>query len=201
MSGIVDAAVELASMGLDHDKVLEATLSYGPGRRLRVKSGTTATKDGGGSVGVPEGTVVTVIGVGGGRSGVDPVVQLPDGTVATVPFDKVMEGIESSDFDSNDDTGDDKANEGVVGSVARVTLAKPLPEAARAWLSKGYFEYGISLPPAPESDSASSVTFLMKAEDDDVLESTIELLKKMAGASFKSSKAATLVDWDKAFKQ
>lgn len=235
MSTQVKYAVKLASMGLTPDKVLESSLTFHPGARIRAKVGTSGMKEDGSTISIPEGTVMTVIGVGGGQSGVDPLVQLPSGEIVNVPFDQVMEGVKlrrrgrKSEgrrpsegrrrffrFEADDSDDDMKKkkekekkdkerekekkdqNEDLTGAVASVTLAKPLPDGAKTWLEAGHMDYGVMLSMSPTADSAAAVSFLMKADDEDMLMSALELLKKIAGASFKSSKDATLMDWEQA---
>lgn len=182
---MIDQMIELVNEGLDPRAVVEATLSLHPGSTAKVNKSTTG-KDphSEATFAIPEGSVVTVIGIGGGDSGTDHHVQLEDGRQAIIPFMDLGESI--------------LQQEELTGAVAKVTLAKPLPQSALDFLSGEYADYGVELPENPEADSAASVTFLMKAEDEESLEMGIDHLKKLAGASFKSSAAATVLDWTSA---
>jgi len=92
----------------------------------------------------------------------------------------------------------ESVDEDITGSVIKVVLNKPLPQSVVDWVERGYVDYGVELPSVPQADDAKSVTFLMKSEDADMLNSAVESLKKIAGASFKSSADATMIDWNKA---
>lgn len=192
MPGVIDQMVAAVEEGFTPRSVWETSLTYSPGSAVKVNKATTAQLyPDGGSVSIPEGTKVSIVGVGGGASGVDHHVMLPDGRQAIVPFYNLGESTlkkPSNPVEENQ----------LVGSVAKVTLAKPLPQSALDWLKDEYYDWGVNLPSAPQSDSSTSVTFLMKAEDQETLDAAIEALKRVAGASFKSSAAASLTDWAEA---
>ena len=87
MSKLIDSMIDAVQAGSDPREVYESSLTYPPGSSVKVNKATTGTDPNtGSSVSVPEGTVVTIIGVGGGESGVDHHVQLPDGDQAVIPF-------------------------------------------------------------------------------------------------------------------
>lgn len=183
------AAVE---EGYTPRSVWETSLTFAPGSTVKVNKATTG-KDPqtGAAISVPEGEVVSILGVGGGTSGVDHHVLLKDGRQAVIPFYDLGE----SSLEKDDG---DQVNESLVGVVAKITLTKPLPQSAVDWLKSGYYDYGVALPYKPQADSSSATSFLMKAEDQETLDGAVEALKKVAGSSFKSSSPATLTDWDKA---
>ncbi len=186
-SDIVTRMVGLVEKGNDPKHVLESSLSYGPGSSVKVNKATTGTDpQTGGSVSIPEGTLVTILGIGGGDSGSDHHAQLQDGRQVIIPFADLGESFESNDDDLDED---------LTGSVVQVVLSKPLPDGAVSWLEGGFMDYGVQLPSEPMKDDSGSVTFLMKADDKEMLDSALEVLKREAGASFKSSKDASLTDW------
>ena len=192
-SEMINRMVQLVSEeGYTPKSVWESSLSIHIGSTARVNKTTTATEyQTGNSLSVPEDTVVTVIGVGGGHSGADHHVLLPDGRQAVIPFYDLGEGFEKEGEENT-------VSEGLTGAVAKVSLTKPLPQSALEWLKGGYMDYGVSLPGTPSDDSEKAVSFMMKSEDQGMLDSALEALKKVAGATFKSSAAATLTDWNKA---
>jgi hypothetical protein len=84
---LINSMVNAVNEGHSPRKVLETSLTYAPGSSVRVNKATRGTDpDTGASVSVPEGTVVTIIGVGGGGSGVDHHVRLESGDQAVIPF-------------------------------------------------------------------------------------------------------------------
>ncbi len=183
--GLINSMVTRVTAGHDPDSVWETSMRYGLGNSVKVNKATTAREEGtGNSVSVPEGTVVTISNIGGGKSGLDHVVRLPDGRNVTVPFADLGEAFP------------DSTNEELVGSVTKVVLSKPLPQSAIDWITSGYMDLGVELPSEPEDDSATSMSFLMKGEDQEMLDFALEDLKKVAGTSFKSSKPASLNDWN-----
>ncbi len=68
-SDLVSRMVSLVERGHSPGKVLESSLNYGPGSSVKVNKATTG-KDPqtGGSISIPEGTVVSILGIGGGNS-------------------------------------------------------------------------------------------------------------------------------------
>jgi len=190
---LIEQMVELVEQGYTPLSVWESTLTYHAGSAVKVNKATTGKDpETGSSIAVPEGTVVTIVGVGGGESGNDPHVQLPSGQQAIIPFYDLGEGEVGL---SKGDALDEDVQEELTGVVHKVTLSKPLPQGAVDWLASGYMDYGVELPDTPSDDSASAVSFLMKGEDEETVEAALEGLKKEAGTSFKSSSAATMVDW------
>ncbi len=166
--------------GKDPREVLETSLALHPGSSARVNKDTTASEIySGDSISVPRGTVPTIYGVGGGPSGADHAARLPDGRNVSIP---------------NADLGE-SCHEGLVGAVAKITLAKPLPQGTLDWLETGYVDSAVMLSAVPIDDTPTSLVFMMKAADDDALEAGIAVLKGLAGASFKSSVPASLNDW------
>ena len=172
--------------------VWETSLTFAPGSTVKVNKATTGTDpQTGASISIPEGEVVSILAVGGGPSGVDHHVRLKDGRQAIVPFYDLGESSLERD-------GSELNESDLVGIVSKITLAKPLPQSTIDWLAGGYQDYGVELPYAPQADSGSATTFLMKATDQETLDAAIEALKKVAGASYKSDAAASLTDWAKA---
>ncbi len=193
-SELIEQMVDLVGEGYTPNSIWEHSLTWHGGSEVKVNKATTGhdpiTKA---SISVPEGTVVTIHGTGGGHSGNDPHCRLPDGRQAIIPYYDLGEAhLEKVDDDGN------PISEEITGAVAKVSLTKPLPQSAIDWVGGGYMDYGVELPDMPSADSSSAVTFLMKAEDEETLESAIDSLKKFAGASFKSTSSATLVDWAEA---
>lgn len=227
MSERIDAMVSMVQDGYTPRSVWEGTLSLHPGSSAKVNKATTGMDpQSGASVSVPEGSMVTIVGVGAGDSGVDHLVQLDDGKKIVIPHADLGESelvkVEAKDdpdmkkyeceecgaiMESGDapgkceECGSEKMKlvaqkkEELTGAVAKITLAKPLPQSAMDWVSGGYMDYAVELPETPMDDSAKEVSFLMKAEDEDMLAGGVEALKKAAGSSFKSSAPSTMVDW------
>lgn len=84
---LIEKMVRLVQRGHSPQKVWESSLSLHPGSMAQVNKSTTAKAfQGNESVSVSKGTNVTVVGVGGGESGVDHHVQLPDGKHVVIPF-------------------------------------------------------------------------------------------------------------------
>lgn len=190
---MVEQMVAAVEEGYTPRSVWETSLTFAPGSTVKVNKATTGTDPvSGASITIPEGEVVSILGIGGGTSGVDHHVLLKDGRQAIVPFYDLGEASLMREDGSSLYESD------LIGVVSKITLAKPLPQSAIDWLGGGYFDYGVELPYTPQTDSTSSTTFLMKAEDQDMLDAAIESLKKVAGASYKSDSPASLTDWAKA---
>jgi len=181
MSRHVHEMISQVANGANAREVIESSLVFHPGSTARVNKATTAQKYmSDGTVSVPYGTVASIMAVGGGPSGNDHPVLLPDGTQAVIPFNDLGESVE----------------EGLTGAVVKITLTKPLPRSATQWLEGGYVEDGMCIPDVPSNDDQKELTFLMKAADDEAIEIGISRVKRVAGASFKSSAAASLNDWN-----
>ncbi|MCG8435651.1 MAG: hypothetical protein MJA83_16630 [Gammaproteobacteria bacterium] len=191
-SDVIDRMVSLVEDGYAPDSVWESSLTFHPGSSVKINQTVTAVDPStGSSVTVPEGEVVTVLGVGGGDSGNDGHVLRADGaSQAIVPYRAMGENLRK--------VGENPIEESLSDVVAKVTLSKPLPASVVSWLRVGYMDYEVSLPMHPESDSASSITFLMKARDQEMLDMAKEHLKKEAGSSYKSDAVASMTDWEKA---
>lgn len=186
------AAVE---EGYSPRSVWETSLTFAPGATVKVNKATTGTDpQTGASVSIPEGEVVSILGIGGGPSGTDHHVLLKDGRQAIVPFYDLGEAtlLRRAPYDQAIYESD------LIGVVSKITLAKPLPQSTVDWLAGGHQDYGVELPYSPQADSGTAITFLMKADDQEMLDAAIEALKKVAGASYKSSTSASLTDWAKA---
>jgi len=188
---LIDQMVTAVEAGYTPRSVWETSLTYAPGSTAKVNKATTGKDPStGAAIAIPEGDVVSIIGVGGGDSGNDHHVLLKDGRQAYVPYYDLGESTLSKADEINEND--------LVGVVSKVTLSKPLPQSAIDWLSGGYVDYGVELPHTPQADSSSSTSFLMKAEDQEMLDGALEALKKVAGASYKSSASASLTDWAEA---
>jgi len=98
MSQLINSMIKAVHEGHDPREVLETSLTYPPGSSVKVNKATTA-KDpvSGATFSVPEGTVATILGVGGGESGVDHHVSLPGGKQGIIPFMDLGEAEEFSD--------------------------------------------------------------------------------------------------------
>lgn len=187
-SKLIDMMVSAVEEGYTPRSVVETSLVFGPGARAKVNKATTA-KDyhTGAAVTIPEGTVVTVIGVGGGDTGNDHHVMLPNGNQAVVPFYDLGESmLQQEHVDEMMLTS---------GVVKKITLSKPLPQSAIEWLEAGYMDFDVELPAVPDKDDDKSVVFMMKGEDEVMLDAAIGDLKTAAGTSFKSVAPASLGDW------
>ena len=267
MTRLVEHMVRAVRRGFTPRSVYETTLTYHPGSQVKVNKDTVGKDNTGGDVSIPGGTVVSVTGVGGGTSGHDFVVALPDGKQVTVPFmdigesmlvrsrrkvredddddnykkdkkeaagdicpncgsaDVVSQGsvgggsalkckdcgneytvpkeFEDSSDDDKDENGDDDRNEDGDDKdedddtrVVRVSLAKPLSAEAEDWLKQGYKESGVELPSMPEHDEPDSVSFLMKAKDQEDLAKAIGELKDVAAENIQKVEPASSEDWD-----
>lgn len=193
---MINQMVAAVEEGYTPRSVWETSLTYAPGSTVKVNKATTVTDPQSGSTfTIPEGEVVSILAVGGGPSGNDHHVELKDGRQAIVPYYDLGE----SELKKSDENLNEMSD--LVGVVAKITLTKPLPQSAIDWLGGvgegAYADYGVMLPYSPLSDSDSSVSFLMKADDQDTLDSAIEVLKKVSGASYKSDASASLTDWNK----
>lgn len=191
----IERMVALVEQGYTPRSVVESSLTFSPGSSVKVNRTTPATDpSNGSSITVPEGEVVTILGVGGGDSGNDGHVLRADGSSqAIIPYQALGEALVKEDEEPGQ-----PIEEGLTGVVSKITLAKPLPQSVTDWLGGGYHDYDVQLPYHPQADSSSSVTFLMKAPDEDMLEMAKDTLKKMAGASYKSDAESNLTDWQKA---
>jgi len=185
---LIEQMVTAVGKGYRPKHVWESSLNFHPGSPVKVNKATTGELLGGGSVAIPEGSVVTVVGVGGGPSGVDHQVMLQDGRQAVVPFADLGEEVLRAR----------KVSEQITDVAAKVTLSKPLPDGCTAFLTSGYTSMGVELPHTPSSDSDSAMTFYVKAPSTEVMQAFLSQLEKCAGASFKSSAEATLTDYQKA---
>lgn len=86
-SKMIEQMVRLVQRGHSPKKVWESSLCFAPGSSVLVNQDTEAkvymTNE---STRVAKGTVVTIVGVGGGNSGVDHHARLPDGKQVIIPF-------------------------------------------------------------------------------------------------------------------
>ena len=186
---LINQMIAAVEDGYTPRSVWETSLTYAPGSTAKVNKATTGKDpETGAAVSVPEGEIVSIIGVGGGDTGNDHHVLLKDGRQAFISYYDLGEStLRKDSVDEND----------LVGIVSKVTLSKPLPQSAIDWMSGGYLDYGVELPHTPQADSSTSTTFLMKAEDQEMLDGALEALKKVAGASYKSAAVSSLTDWAK----
>ena len=185
----IHSMVDLVGQGYTPNSVWESSLTYHIGSSVKINQ-TISGEDpvSGAAVTVPEGEVVTIIAIGGGNSGNDGHVLRADGeSQAIIPRVALGESLKK--------VGEETTSEDLTGVVTKVTLSKPLPQSVVDWLQGGYMDYEVMLPMNPQSDSATALTFFMKAEDEEMLTMAVDTLKKMAGASYKSDAAATLTDW------
>ena len=84
---MVEHMVRLAQRGLKPSKVVESTLSFHPGSSAQVNKDTTAVGyQSNETLSVAKNTLVTIVGIGAGPSGVDHHVRLPDGKQVVIPF-------------------------------------------------------------------------------------------------------------------
>lgn len=178
---MIESMVKAVQQGRKPRNVWETSLTYAPGSTQKLNKDTSASLREGGTVSLKAGSTVTVVGIGGGSSGVDHHVQLPDGREAFIPFYDLGESVRES----------------LADVVMKVTLNKPLPQSVIDWLRNGYYDWGVNMPERPAADSATSVTFYMKAAEQNVLDIAVEELKKLAGTSFKSADFAALTDFYK----
>lgn len=189
-SDMIKQMVAAVERGFTPRSVVEATLVYKPGSNVKVNKSTTGvdyhTKA---SVTIPEGTLVSVVGVGAGPSGVDHHVMLPDGKQVIIPFADLGESILKRARNRI------REMELLTGSVVKVSMIKPLPQSVLDWLQVNYMDFGVELPPVPLVDDDSSLVFMMKGESPECLETAIDDLKSWAGASFKSADPVSLTDW------
>lgn len=187
-SEMIEQMVTAVQDGYRARSVWETSLTYAPGSSVKVNKATSATDPNtGASLTIPEGEVVTILGVGGGPSGVDHHVLRPNGSQAIVPFYNLGESTLKKNGAS--------LSEALVGVVKKVVLTKPLPQSVIDWVGGGYADYGVELPDVPMDDSSSAVTFLMKSEDEEMMSSAMDSLKKAAGGSFKSEADSDLTAW------
>ena len=184
---LIDQMVSAVEEGYTPRSVWETSLTYAPGSTVKVNKATTGKDpDTGAAVSVPEGEVVSIIGVGGGETGNDHHVLLKDGRQAFIHYYDLGESILQREYiDENN----------LVGVVSKVTLSKPLPQSTVEWLTGGYRDYGVELPYKPQADSSSATSFLMKAEDQEMLDGALDALKRVSGASYKGDASASLTDW------
>lgn len=219
---ILEQMVQAVRKGYTARSVFETSLTWHPGSSVRINKDTTGKLiNDGGDVAIPKGSVVTVVGVGGGESGKDTLCLLPSGQQATIPFYDLGEGVlrrkgkklkeepePGTEDDPKPDEDDPDHEEGASdkddeedGSdderIVRVELTKPLSAEAEDWLKGGYKEedHGAELPDQPEDDQPDSMKFLMKAKDETALGSAIGALKKVAGENLVKIEPASKEEW------
>lgn len=194
---MIEQMVNAVESGFSPRSVWESSLTYSPGSTVKVNKSTSAVDAvSGATFTIPEGEVVSILGVGGGKTGNDHHIVTKDGRQAFINYYDLGESElqQSSDEDDNKDSID----EGVVGFVKKVTLEKPLPTSATDWLTNGYYDWGVELPDMPSSDTKTAVTFVMKARTQSAMDAAVATLKDRCGSSYKSDADATLEDWAKA---
>ena len=128
----------------------------------------------------------------------------PEGDDEVEDDDKLPTEAEDPDKPTETDDKDDDPAEGDAEPdvddderIVRVELTKPLSPEAEDWLKSGYKEAGMDIPELPEDDQPDSVSFLMKAKDQESLGKGIGDLKKVAGESIQKIEPASKEDWDK----